>query len=84
MPSPSVNSFFEITPFCTSIVSQSASGRVYHGRNMDFGLAMPTLSENLRDIAVDVEFRTAGETAFVVTTFAGTLAQRRTGPVHSP
>ena len=66
-----VNLFFEITPFCTSIVSQSASGRVYHGRNMDFGLAMPTLSENLRDIAVDVEFRKAGETAFVVTTFAG-------------
>lgn len=67
-----VNLFFEITPFCTSIVAQSSStGRVYHARNMDFGLGMPALSENLRDIAVDVEFLRAGKPAFVVTTFAG-------------
>jgi hypothetical protein len=45
-----VNLFFEITPFCTSIVSQSAaSGLIYHARNMDFGLAMPQLSASLRD-----------------------------------
>lgn len=67
-----VNLFFEITPFCTSIVSQSAaSGKIYHARNMDFGLAMPELSASLRDIAVDVEFWKAGKLAFSATTFAG-------------
>lgn len=67
-----VNLFFEITPFCTSIVTQSCStGRVHHARNMDFGLGMPALSEKLRDIAVDVAFLKAGKPAFVITTFAG-------------
>lgn len=67
-----VNLFFEITPFCTSIVTQSSStGHVYHARNMDFGLGMPALSENLRNIAVDVEFIRGGKPAFVTTTFAG-------------
>ena len=67
-----VNLFFEITPFCTSIVTQSSStGRVYHARNMDFGLGMPSLSENLRDIVVDVEFLRGGKPVFVTTTFAG-------------
>ena len=51
-----VNLFFEITPFCTSIMSQSAAtGNIYHARNMDFGLAMPELSASLRDVAVDVD-----------------------------
>ena len=60
-----VNLFFEITPFCTSIVSQSAaSGLIYHARNMDFGLAMPQLSASLRDIAIDVEFWNSGKLAF--------------------
>ena len=67
-----VNLFFEITPFCTSIVSQSAaSGSIYHARNMDFGLAMPQLSASLRDIAIDVEFWNSGKLAFSATTFAG-------------
>lgn len=67
-----VNLFFEITPFCTSIVTQSSStGRIYHGRNMDFGLGMPELSENLREIAVDVEFLRKGTPTFIITTFAG-------------
>jgi hypothetical protein len=67
-----LNLFFELTPFCTSIVTQSSStGHVYHARNMDFGLGMPVLSENLRDIAVDVEFFKDGKPAFVITTFAG-------------
>ena len=66
-----VNLFFEMTPFCTSIVAQSTAGRVYHARNMDFGLAMPTLSENLREIAVEVEFTRRGEPVFIITTFAG-------------
>ena len=67
-----VNLFFEITPFCTSIVTQSSStGRVYHARNMDFGLGMPSLSKNLRDIVVDVEFLRGGKPVFVTTTFAG-------------
>jgi hypothetical protein len=67
-----VNLFFEITPFCTSIVSQNAvTGKIYHSRNMDFGLAMPQLSASLRDIAVDVEFWKTNKLAFLATTFAG-------------
>ena len=67
-----VNLFFEITPFCTSIMSQSAAtGKIYHARNMDFGLAMPELSASLRDVAIDVEFWKENKLAFSATTFAG-------------
>jgi len=38
---------------------------------MDFGLAMPELTELLRGIAVDVEFVRAGQPCFIITTFAG-------------
>ena len=67
-----VNFFFEITPFCTSVIARSSStGHLYHARNLDFGFGMPSFSENLRDLAMDVEFIKGGEPAFMVTTFAG-------------
>ena len=33
-----VNMAYEIFGLCTSIVAESASGTMYHGRNLDFGL----------------------------------------------
>ena len=67
-----VNFFFEITPFCTSILAQnSRTGHLFHARNLDFGFGMPSFSDNLRDLAMDVEFIKGGEPAFMVTTFAG-------------
>ena len=67
-----VNFFFEITPFCTSVIARSSStGHLYHARNLDFGFGMPSFLGNLADLAMDVEFIKGGEPAFMVTTFAG-------------
>lgn len=32
------NIFYEVFTFCTSIIVQDSTGRLYHGRNLDFGL----------------------------------------------
>ena len=32
------NVFYEIFTVCTSIIAQGSDGRMYHGRNLDFGL----------------------------------------------
>lgn len=69
-----VNLFFEITPFCTSIVAQSSEsggGKLLHARNLDFGFGVKRMSDDLRKIAIDVEFTRAGERVYVMTTFAG-------------
>ena len=35
-----VNIFYEVNAFCTSIVAEDPSGKLYHARNLDFGLFM--------------------------------------------
>lgn len=32
------NIFYEVFTFCTSIIVQDTQGKLYHGRNLDFGL----------------------------------------------
>lgn len=32
------NIFYEVFTLCTSVISQGADGKIYHGRNLDFGL----------------------------------------------
>jgi len=34
------NIFYEIFTVCTSIVGQDKSGKMYHARNLDFGLLL--------------------------------------------
>ena len=52
---------------CTSIIAQTASGQVYHARNLDWNLP-----KQVRQFVLDVEFhRSGGETVFVGTTLLG-------------
>ena len=50
---------------CTSIVSQTESGHILHGRNLDYGISL------LRDLAINVDFQVSEVTTFTATTFAG-------------
>ena len=65
-PSPSSSSsFFSHTRgACTSIVAATASGKILHGRNLDYG-------GPLRKLAVTVHYQRDGSTVYSGTTFAG-------------
>lgn len=34
------NIFYEVFTVCTSIITQGEGGKIYHGRNLDFGLLL--------------------------------------------
>ena len=34
------NIFYEVFTVCTSVISQGADNKIYHGRNLDFGLLL--------------------------------------------
>lgn len=34
------NIFFEVSGLCTSIIGQTENGKLFHARNLDFGLLM--------------------------------------------
>lgn len=34
------NIFYEVFTLCTSIIAEGPDGRLYHGRNLDFGLLL--------------------------------------------
>lgn len=73
------NIFYEIFSACTSIVAQDESGKLYHARNMDFGLFMGwddhnntwKVTEKLRPLLVNVEYQTSGKTVFKAVHFVG-------------
>lgn len=73
------NIFYEIVAFCTSIVAEDESGKLFHARNMDFGLFMGwdeknntwMLSEILRTLAINIDFRRNGQTVYKSVTYAG-------------
>ena len=50
---------------CTSIVTQTKSGHILHGRNLDYGISL------LRNLAINVDFQISEVTTFTATTFAG-------------
>merc|ERR1712048_286903 len=73
------NLFYEVNPFCTSIVGQDETGKLYHGRNLDFGLLMGwdnknntwILAERLRDAMITVDYQRNGKTLYSAAHFAG-------------
>ncbi|XP_066429504.1 acid ceramidase [Eleutherodactylus coqui] len=73
------NIFYELFTVCTSVVAEDMSGKLFHARNLDFGLFLGwdvknnswTITEMLRPLVVNVEFRRNNKTVFVSTSFAG-------------
>ena len=72
------NMFYELTAYgdlgqssghraCTSIVAKMASGKIIHGRNLDYHIAP------LRGLTINVDFQRSGKTVYTGTTFAGTV-----------
>ncbi|XP_043096683.1 N-acylethanolamine-hydrolyzing acid amidase-like [Puntigrus tetrazona] len=60
-----LNFAYEVSAFCTSIVTQDAKGNIYHGRNLDYP------HDVLRNLTLDVLFIKNGKVAYRGTTFAG-------------
>jgi N-acylethanolamine-hydrolysing acid amidase len=68
-----INTLYEVTAYgeggfagCTSIVAESASGTIFHGRNLDY-----SLGPFLPNMTITVDFQKGGETVYTGTTFAG-------------
>lgn len=76
----SLNVFYELTTACTSIVARRPTdGRLFHGRNLDFGIGLGVnertkeyiVTEFLRNLTIDVHFKRHGELLYSGTTYAG-------------
>jgi len=65
-----MNLGYEITDDCTSIVAQTTGGKIYHARNMDFGIGMG-FTASLREALVQIEWQKGGNPVFYSTGFAG-------------
>lgn len=73
------NIFYEIFSACTSIVGEDESGKLYHARNLDFGLLMGwdnqndtwAVTERLRRMMINVDYQSNGKTVFSAVHFAG-------------
>jgi len=61
---------YEISDACTSIISQTPDGKIYHARNLDFGAGMGFTS-TLKNATIQVDFQKGGKTIFTATTFGG-------------
>jgi len=76
-----LNMFYELVTECTSIVAKlpDRESHLIHGRNLDWGNGFGedndthqfTVSEIMRPLVIDVEFRKNGRVAYRGTTFAG-------------
>ncbi|XP_041957369.1 N-acylethanolamine-hydrolyzing acid amidase-like [Alosa sapidissima] len=60
-----LNFAYEVTAFCSSIITQDSKGNIYHGRNLDYP------HDVLRNITIDVSFIQNGKELYRGTTFAG-------------
>uniref|UniRef100_A0A7N6AHY9 Acid ceramidase n=1 Tax=Anabas testudineus TaxID=64144 RepID=A0A7N6AHY9_ANATE len=73
------NIFYEVFTVCTSIVAEDNKGNLVHGRNLDFGLFLGwdvknkswTISEKLKPLVVNLDFKRKNQTVFKSTNFAG-------------
>jgi len=73
------NIFYEIFTACTSIVGEDESGKLYHARNLDFGLLMGwdnknntwAVTERLRKMMLNVHYQRNGKTVYKAVHFAG-------------
>uniref|UniRef100_A0A671RL84 N-acylethanolamine-hydrolyzing acid amidase n=1 Tax=Sinocyclocheilus anshuiensis TaxID=1608454 RepID=A0A671RL84_9TELE len=60
-----LNFAYEVSAFCTSIVTQDSKGNIYHGRNLDYPHGV------LRNLTLDILFIKNGKVAYRGTSFAG-------------
>eukprot|EP00026_Physarum_polycephalum_P016059 Phypoly_transcript_16891.p1 GENE.Phypoly_transcript_16891~~Phypoly_transcript_16891.p1 ORF type:complete len:227 (+),score=27.82 Phypoly_transcript_16891:85-681(+) len=65
-----VNLGYEVSEACTSIVSQTVDGKIYHVRNMDFWDGI-WLTDHLKNLTMTIEYQKGGQTVFYATSFAG-------------
>ncbi|XP_007891004.1 acid ceramidase [Callorhinchus milii] len=73
------NVFYEIFTVCTSLVAEDTTGKLYHARNLDFGLFLGwdikkhswEIPEYLRPLTVNLDFQRNNKTIFKSTNFAG-------------
>ncbi|KAK3605187.1 hypothetical protein CHS0354_012996 [Potamilus streckersoni] len=61
-----VNLIYDISAFCTSIVSQDDHGQIWHSRNLDYDFG-----DMLRNITIHVDFNSQGQTVYSAITYAG-------------
>lgn len=74
-----LNVFYEIFTVCTSIVAQDKSGKLFHGRNLDFGLFLGwdvkthnwKIPELLRPLVANLVFKRSGKVVFKGVNFIG-------------
>lgn len=60
-----LNFAYEVSAFCTSIITQDVKGNLYHGRNLDYPHSV------LRNMTVNLVFLKNGKVAYYGTSFAG-------------
>ncbi|XP_067386641.1 acid ceramidase [Emydura macquarii macquarii] len=73
------NIFYEIFTVCTSIVAEDKTGKLYHARNLDFGLFLGwniknsswIVTQELKPLVVTLDFQRNNKTVFKSTNFAG-------------
>ncbi|KAA8594622.1 hypothetical protein FQN60_011757 [Etheostoma spectabile] len=73
------NIFYEVFTVCTSVIAEDNKGNLIHGRNLDFGLFMGwdvknkswIISEKLKPLVVNLDFKRNNQTVFKSTNFAG-------------
>uniref|UniRef100_A0A3B3B8Q2 Acid ceramidase n=1 Tax=Oryzias melastigma TaxID=30732 RepID=A0A3B3B8Q2_ORYME len=73
------NIFYEVFTVCTSVVAEDSKGNLFHARNLDFGLFLGwdvknkswTISEKLKPLVVNLDFKKNNKTVFKSTNFAG-------------
>lgn len=73
------NIFYEVFTVCTSIVAEDEQGKLYHARNLDFGLFLGwnaqthdwAITERLRKTIINVDWKSGGKTVFKSVNFAG-------------
>ena len=61
-----LNVLYDMLAGCTSIVAEDEMGRIYHGRNLDYGL-----TGLLQNITLIANFQRGGKTIYTGTTYAG-------------
>ncbi|XP_063165845.1 acid ceramidase [Candoia aspera] len=73
------NIFYEIFTVCTSIIAEDKTGKLYHARNLDFGLFLGwdirnsswSTTQKLKRLMVSLDFQKNNKTVFKSANFAG-------------
>ncbi|KAM9314521.1 acid ceramidase [Pholidichthys leucotaenia] len=73
------NLFYEVFTVCTSVIAEDSKGNLLHARNLDFGLFMGwdvknkswIITEKLKPLVVNLDFKRNNQTVFKSTNFAG-------------